>query len=223
MASLKAARNEVLFAFDDGIIDEDEFCILFDINQTNNLIFAHADYEKFDLENKDDVECISDFRVKKQDIPLLAEALRLPPTFKCNQGTVCDQIEGLCVFLRRFAYPCRYSDLVPLFGRSVPELSMINNKVLNFIYETHGHRITTWNDRILSPALLEMYANAVASRGAALTNCFGFVDGTVRPICRPGVNQRIVFNGHKRVHSLKFQSLALPNGLIGHLYGPIGK
>ena len=30
----------------------------------------------------------------------------------------------------------------------------------------------------------------------------------------------IVYNGHKWVHVLKFQSLALPNGLIGNLYGP---
>ena len=60
-------------------------------------------------------------------------------------------------------------------------------------------------------------------KGAALENCFGFVDGTVRPIARPDEHQRIMYNGHKRVHALKFQSLALPNGLIGNLYGPVGK
>ena len=49
------------------------------------------------------------------------------------------------------------------------------------------------------------------------------MDGTVRPICRPEENQRSVYNGHKRVHALKFQSIALPNGLIGHLFGPTGK
>ena len=36
-------------------------------------------------------------------------------------------------------------------------------------------------------------------------------------------HQRIMYYGHKRVRALKFQSLALPNGLIGNLYGPIGK
>ena len=59
--------------------------------------------------------------------------------------------------------------------------------------------------------------------GAPLNNCFGFIDGIVRPIARPGTNQRILYNGHKRVHSLKFQAVAIPNGLIAHLYGPIGK
>ena len=54
------------------------------------------------------------------------------------------------------------------------------------------------------------------------TTCFSFVDGTVRPISKSGVNQIAVYNGHKRVHALKFQSLALPNGLIGNLFGPVG-
>lgn len=67
-----------------------------------------------------------------------------------------------------------------------------------------------------------MYADAVADKGAALSNCFGFVDGTVRPICRPGKDQKVVYNGHKRVHALKFQSVPLPNGLVAHLYGPVG-
>jgi len=225
MSCLKATRDALLVAFDCGTISEEEFCLLYDINRSDNLVFAHSDYERFALDDKDDVECISNFRVKKQDIPLLAEALRLPETFKCQQGSVCDAIEGLCIFLRRFAYPCRYCDLVSLFGRSVPELSWskINNKVINYIFDTHGNLITRWNNRILSPALLEIYADAVTSKGAALTNCFGFIDGTVRPICRPGVHQRVVYNGHKRVHSIKFQSLTLPNGLIGHLYGPVGK
>ena len=31
----------------------------------------------------------------------------------------------------------------------------------------------------------------------------------------------MVYNGYKRVHALKFQSVALPNGLIGNLYGPV--
>ncbi len=31
----------------------------------------------------------------------------------------------------------------------------------------------------------------------------------------------MVYNGHKRVHSLKFQSVVVPNWLIANLYGPV--
>ena len=51
---------------------------------------------------------------------------------------------------------------------------------------------------ILNPIELEKYAEAVFSKGVPLSNCFGFVDGTVRPITRPGENQRLLYNGHVR-------------------------
>ena len=55
-------------------------------------------------------------------------------------------------------------------------------------------------------------------------NCFGSVDGTVLRILRTKINQSIVYNGHKRAHGIKFQSLPLPNGLIGNISGPyLGK
>ena len=47
----------------------------------------------------------------------------------------------------------------------------------------------------LNPLELEKYAEAVFNKGAPLSNCFGFVDGTVRPITRPGENQRLLYNG----------------------------
>lgn len=59
---------------------------------------------------------------------------------------------------------------------------------------------------------LKKYAETVFNKGAPLGNCF-----------HPGENQRLLYNGHKRVHGLKFQSVVLPNGLIAHLYGPVGK
>ena len=32
-----------------------------------------------------------------------------------------------------------------------------------------------------------------------------------------------IYNGHKRVHAIKFQSVVAPNGLVANLYGPTGK
>lgn len=67
---------------------------------------------------------------------------------------------------------------------------------------------------------LQEYADVIYDKGAPLSNCFGFIDGTVRPISRPGQHQRIVYNGNKRVHLSSFKPL---HYLIGHLYGPVGK
>ena len=43
----------------------------------------------------------------------------------------------------------------------------------------------------------------------------------MRPICRPGQNQRVLYNGHKRVHAIKFQSVVTPDGMIANLYRPV--
>ena len=109
------------------------------------------------------------------------------------------------------------------FGRPFPVLSMVSNHVLDYIFNLHSHRILNWNHNLLRPAKLLIYSDSIVAKGAALQNCFGFIDGTVRPISHPGELQRVVYNGHKRVHVLKLQSVALPNSLIGNLFGPVGK
>ena len=109
------------------------------------------------------------------------------------------------------------------FAKPVPVLSMITNHMIDYVYSVHGNRVLNWNHEVLIPVNLQTYVDAVTTRGAPLLNYFGFIDGTVRPISRPGEHQRLLSNGHKRVHVLKFQSVALPNGLIGNLYGPVGK
>ena len=220
--SFKTLQEALLLSLEEKLIDDEEFAVLYEEFTPQNLPFRHWDYEKFSLENKDPAECKADFRFEKSDISLLVNVLQMPDTFTCPNGTVCDSTEGLCVILKRFSYPCRLSDMISTFGRSVPELSMISNEVTEWMYNAHGHRITEWNHFIMSPNLLQTYSVAIHDKGAALDNCFGFVDGTVRPISKPGVNQRAVYNGHKRVHALEFQSLALPNGLIGNLFGPVG-
>jgi hypothetical protein len=72
----------------------------------------------------------------------------------------------------------------------------------------------------LSPEMLQSYADAIHNKGAPLDNCFGFVDGTVRQIAQPKYHQHTMYNGHKRVHAIKFQSVVVPNGLIANLAGP---
>ena len=122
------------------------------------------------------------------------------------------------MLLRWTSYPCRYSDLMPRFPRPVSVLSLITNEILDFIYENHSHLVTDWNRNVLNAAALLTYAEAISRKGSPLGNCFGFIDGTVRPIARPDTEQRVVYNGHK-----KFQSLTLPNGLIGNIFGPVGE
>ena len=49
-------------------------------------------------------------------------------------------------------------------------------------------------------------AQAIHNVGAPLTNCWRFVDGTVRQIWCSGEMQRTVYNGHKRIHAINFKA-----------------
>jgi len=68
-----------------------------------------------------------------------------------------------------------------------------------------------------------MYAAAIHDRSQALSNCIGFIDGTVIAVSRPSDHeaQNVAYNGHKRKHALKYQAVTTPDGLILHVYGPL--
>ena len=86
--------------------------------------------------------------------------------------------------------------------------------MMDFLYTRYGHLLSSFDQPWLSSANPTSFCDSVYRKGAALHNCWGFIDGTVRPVCRPGLNQRVLYNGHKRVHAIKFQSVVAPNGLI---------
>ena len=122
MSLFKELQEVLLFCLEEEIIDDEEFAVLYEEYTSQNLPFPHGQCETFSLLNKDPTECKADFRVEKEDIPFLIDSLRMPQTFFCSNGTVCDATEGLCIMLKQFAYRCRYSDMTPIFGRSVPEM-----------------------------------------------------------------------------------------------------
>lgn len=176
---------------------------------------------RIDLNKMNDEECVNLTRFHRQDLTRLANALHLPDKFRGSNGTTCSGIDGLTITLRRMAYPSRYEDLVPIFGRLPSELSTIFNTVVDFLHARHGHLLQDLNQPWLDAAHLQTYADVIHRSGVPLTHCVGFIDGTVRKICRPQNNQRLVFNGHKRFHALKYQSITIPNGLVANMFGPV--
>ena len=170
------------------------------------------------MEAVSDDDFISKFRFQKRDVYRLQNALGFPNEITCHfyNDLRVESTEVLCILLNRLACPCRYADMVPLFGRAPPQLSMI----FNFIDINWGHLLQYFNQGWLSRPCLQTFSDSTYRRGAALDNVWGFLDGTVRPICRPKVQQRILYNGHKRFHALKFQSVTTPSGMIANLYGP---
>ena len=88
MASFKKVHEMLCLCLIEEIIVEEEFVLLYEACRPSYLPFPHWAYEKFtSLPNKDPAECKADFRVER-DIPLLLDALRVPPVFQCRNGTI---------------------------------------------------------------------------------------------------------------------------------------
>ena len=121
MATFREAREALMFAYQDGSIDDTEFALLYDLNSSQNLEFPYWKYGRFDLDSMTDDECKAEFRFYKNDIYLLREVLDIPDIIKCPNGGLVDGMEALSVLSKRFAYPCRFADT--LYGSSIRETS----------------------------------------------------------------------------------------------------
>lgn len=127
-------------------------------------------------------------------------------------------------FVLTAAHCYGWIDLEVLFGRGSSVLSSIAAKVYRHIDSTFGILLSDLNvHRWLDVAELERMSRAVHAKGAPLTNCWGFIDGTARAICRPSRGKEDHFSGHKRHHVLKYQSVMCANGIICDLDGPYRK
>jgi hypothetical protein len=143
-----------------------------------------------------DADCKFEFRFDKQEIVELVVQLRLPDVIILSNGSRYNSLEALCIMLRRLAYPSRLLDLRNIFGREKSMLSRVFNAAIKSIYQRFKH-LLLWDHYRMDQQTLQRYAFSIHNKGAPLDNCICFIDGTVRQICRPGENQKVIYNGHK--------------------------
>ena len=98
MPQFRAVRNALLVAYDDELLDDDEFLMLYDFYKSRNNC-EYTKYARFDLDQYDDATAWSIFRFFKKDIRRLQELLRLPDTIITYNRMKVDGIEALCIFL----------------------------------------------------------------------------------------------------------------------------
>ena len=70
-------RKLLLFLYDSESISDKEFFTLYESYSSNNPDFPYKAYSKFDYDQIDKSECLAKFRVRKQDITLLADILSI--------------------------------------------------------------------------------------------------------------------------------------------------
>ena len=216
---MKIDSDSLLLLDDASSLSDEEFLLLYDMNKSN-LTVHYWNYRKFDLDSFENDQCVSEFRFEKKDVYILAETLEIAESIICYNGTKVDGIESLCIYLKRFAYLCRYSDMISRFWSPVPELCLVSNNVMKFVCDRLGDFLKIMNPHWLVPVIFQLFSDTIHESRSPSDNCWGLIDGTIPPICRPRKDQYILYNGYKKVHAIKFQSVVVPNGLIANLYDP---
>eukprot|EP00954_Amorphochlora_amoebiformis_P006578 515603-Amorphochlora_amoeboformis.AAC.1 len=170
------------------------------------------------LENWDDDLFVRFTRFARADLHRIGTACGLGAINRTSERDRYSRLEGMIILLNRLSYPSKWDSLVGTFERSPSSMSRIFSDVLRRIYMSCANSISLNKEHFL--VNLQRFSNAIQLKGGHQLDCVGFIDGTIRPCCRPCEGQRAVYNGNKKVHSLKFQSVVVPDGLIISLYGP---
>eukprot|EP00117_Sycon_ciliatum_P001173 scpid84873/ scgid1579/ len=214
-----------LLAHDEGDLDDEELLMLIggvELCAARGLLVGPQEIGiRLDFNLLDDDVCLRQFRFTHRQLEELFIALQVPHRFRAPCRTTWNGMEGLLILLRRLAYPDRLGMLCEEFGRSKPVLSLIINSMLMWIWERWGGLLENpFAQPYFTQGRIQAYVRAISAKVGVHLNVWGYIDGTVRPICRPGMHQRVMYNGHKRVHAVKYQAVAAPDGLITHLHGP---
>ena len=80
-ANISFEEALVLEAYEEDILDEEETLLALELLDKSKEPILHRNCARFDLNQFDETECKEMFRFSKEDIPRLAEALRLPNKF----------------------------------------------------------------------------------------------------------------------------------------------
>ncbi|KAI9333916.1 hypothetical protein DFJ73DRAFT_607327, partial [Zopfochytrium polystomum] len=146
------------------------------------------------------------FRFTKDEIAFLCDRLRITDPFTTVTRYTTSAHDAACIMLFRLAYPCRLRTMEQFFDRSISALSNIANDVIELVHSNFQH-LLGWDHQRMDQRRLQQYADAICRKGSPLDCCIRFIDGTVRGIARPSKNQKVAYNGHKRKHALKYQSV----------------
>ncbi|KAG2217747.1 hypothetical protein INT45_005468 [Circinella minor] len=171
------------------------------------------EHRPFNLDDYTNEKCESNFRFNKTQLRTIIYAMELPSHFVfCADDTKhhfqVSTEEAMAICLRRLAYPAHFEDLGHIFCQTTTTLSIIFNTMIEYLFAKYKSTLNFAESQFTRDHL-QLFANAIAQKGAPISNVAGFIDGTVRGICRP----------YK--HALKYQAMTTLDGITAHLFSPI--
>jgi hypothetical protein len=150
-------------------------------------------------------------------VVIALRSLGIPSVIRTSARDSCPLFEAFAMLCMKYSWPNRLGSMVKMFGTSVTRMSRIISQLRRFIYNKFAPTMRT--PCPIPHDVLQQFSTAIQVR-CGQPNIFGFIDGTVRPMCKPTHLQAACYNGKDRVHALKWQGLTTPDGMLLQLCGP---
>src|SRR6266481_8648488 len=151
---------------------------------------------------------------------MLVAVLCIPDPIISPDHYSASALEALALTCAHMRSPEDQWALATKYHRSQVAISQLTHEVVSYINNTWGHLLRFDKDGILSPEALTQYTAALHMHGAPTRMVVGLLNCTIRKTCRPSFFKTLAYMGYKKFHGMKFQAIAVPNGMITHLDGP---
>jgi hypothetical protein len=187
----------------------------------NALLNFELSEPTFDFDSCCDKRFAQWFRFSKanvtQIIHILVNVVGFPEEVVSYAGDSAPLRTAFLCMCMKYAWPTRLGTMTAMFGKGSSWISRIIKALRELLFNKFHSRLR--NPSVLSVEDLQRFSCAV-SKKSGVDVVFGFLDGTIRPVCKPGDAQNEVYNGKDCVHALKYQIVSTPDGIIRHLDGP---
>ena len=249
-------RRDLLMHYLRCIFDDEDHDVILHLEMTiNQLSYAIRNVMVVDIpphlveqrpartiESFSDAECWRRFRVRKDDLYRVKDALQIPHSVRLENRSKFSGEEVLLFSLNRFTTCAWTHDLLCTYGRDATQWYRAFHWFIRHMISRFAYLLTDmlpfWKKYI--PLMAEkirhkLFRKSGIYRAPGTFRIFGFIDCTVISSCRPGSGpaergenaprynnfiQMAFYNGWKHHHGTKFQSVELPNGMCMHMYGP---
>ena len=190
-------------------------------NAVLNFELPPEGFETFHFETYCDKLFVQDFRFNKVQVTVIVQSLvthaGLPEEVVSYAQDKAPLRTAFLMLCMKYAWPTRLGRMTQMFGKSISWISRIVTTMRTLLFTfCHGKMRCPPQ---LGAADLANFTRAVQAI-SGLDVCFGFLDATVRPICRPSIGQKECYSGKDRLHAIKFQICSTPDGIIQHIDGP---
>ena len=137
--------------YSEQVCQRTRICPFIRCSQVNKSRVSELNYERFYLAEKTNNECMVEFRFYSEGIYELVEQMQLPDEIAIYYGLVGASVTALCLYFKRYDYPCRYGDLFFYF---ILQGRFLSNHTMEMIYDRLHNLLSRYNHNLLSPQKL---------------------------------------------------------------------